>query len=226
MAQIDKNTVKAENQLGNLNKITFENKNCGGKKILFVGNSITRHAPKSDIGWFNDWGMAASSKDKDYVHVLENMILKTNPDAEFCICQLAEWERSYKTGDMLLDSFNTAREFNADIIVIRLIENCPHNDFDHETFSEQYGKMIGYLNKSGKAEIVVTTGFWKHPADTTISQFAAENGFDCVYLGELGEKSEMRADGLFKHSGVAAHPGDKGMENIAMMIYEKLKKHL
>ena len=45
MAQIDKNTVKAENQLGNLNKITFENENCGGKKILFVGNSITRHAP-------------------------------------------------------------------------------------------------------------------------------------------------------------------------------------
>ena len=31
----------------------------GNPKILFVGNSITKHAPKADINWLNDCGMAA-----------------------------------------------------------------------------------------------------------------------------------------------------------------------
>lgn len=40
----------------------------GNPKILFVGNSITKHAPKADINWLNDCGMAASQTDKDYAY--------------------------------------------------------------------------------------------------------------------------------------------------------------
>ena len=159
MAQIDKNTVKADNQLGKRTYITFENENNGGIRVLFVGNSITRHAPKEEIGWLNDWGMAASSKDKDYVHVLEAKILKIKPDAEFCITQAAGWETVYKNGDEKLEDYAQARDFDADIIVIRLIENCPHKDFESNAFEIQYRKFVEYFNKSGKASIVVTTGF-------------------------------------------------------------------
>ena len=35
------------------------------QKILFVGNSITSHGPKADIDWRGNWGMAATSLDKD-----------------------------------------------------------------------------------------------------------------------------------------------------------------
>ena len=64
----DKNTVSAENQLKQNSCVTFFGD--GNLKILFVGNSITRHGVLEEIGWLNDHGMAASSIDKDYVHLV------------------------------------------------------------------------------------------------------------------------------------------------------------
>ena len=46
----------------------------GVRKILFVGNSITRHGPNPAIGWTNNWGMAASAEAKDYVHVVQSAV--------------------------------------------------------------------------------------------------------------------------------------------------------
>ena len=45
-----------------------------GPRVLFVGNSITLHGPRPQIGWTNNWGMAASARDKDYVHLLQKKI--------------------------------------------------------------------------------------------------------------------------------------------------------
>ena len=59
-----------------------------------------------------------------------------------------------------------------------------------------------------------------------ILQIAEENGWDFIYLGDLGERADMRADGLFGHSGVAHHPGDKGMEEIATRIWERMQHFL
>ena len=61
-----------------------------GKKILFIGNSITKHRPKPEIGWENDCGMAASSLENDYVHQLMSKIRTVDSGASFAI-QVA-WE--------------------------------------------------------------------------------------------------------------------------------------
>lgn len=96
--QIAKNTVKATNQLKESEYISFENPQGKGMRVLFVGNSITRHGIAHDIGWHDDWGMAASAKEKDYVHRLMKKIDNVKDDAAYCICQVASWERGYRQG--------------------------------------------------------------------------------------------------------------------------------
>ena len=102
------------------------------------------------------------------------------------------------------------------------MENCPASGFDAAVFHDAYCRLLNFLDKSGDAKFLLTTSFWKHPADDTIRNLATE--FDCplVELGDLGERDDMMAIGLFAHDGVARHPGDKGMQTIADRIIEKL----
>lgn len=224
MAQMDKNTVKSENQLSGLKNITFENEEGKGVRVLFVGNSITRHGVKEDIGWFNDWGMAASSKENDYVHLTKEKALESDKNATFCICQGAEWERGY-LGEFDYSYFEPARNFGAEIVVMRLIENCRRDEFEPSKFKEEYKKLVDYLN-SKNGRVIITSGFWKHPGDGILEEISKETGADFVYLGDLGEDSAMRADGLFEHSGVAHHPGDEGMKQISNRIFDVMKKYI
>ena len=43
-------------------------------RVLFWGASITKHGPSEALGWTGNWGMAASSEDKDYVHQMVTML--------------------------------------------------------------------------------------------------------------------------------------------------------
>lgn len=225
--QIRKNTVKAENQLKETEYVTFENPQGMGVRVMFVGNSITLHGVAHDIGWHHRWGMAASAKDKDYVHRLMSKIDMVKEDAAYCICQVASWERGYMGGtEKMYPFFESARAFHADIIVLRFIENCPMDGFDAEIFQSELGKLLAYLNPAGTEKTIITTGFWRHCGDEAIRRFAQVHGIPLAELGDLGEKDEMKAIGLFEHEGVANHPGDLGMQYIAGRIYEKLEEYL
>ena len=223
-AQMEKNTVSAHGQLAESNFIKFDFPNDRGARVMFVGNSITLHGIRPNIGWYNEWGMAASKKELDYVHILESDIKKLDPNASFCICQVSEWEQSYKEGRAVLPKYKAARDFGADLIIFRFIENVPKNEYESNTFLRELDALVNYLNGSGKAKFIITTGFWKHPGDNDVKAYAKEKGIVCVELGDLGELDEMKAIGLFSHKGVANHPGDKGMRAIADRIMKALEK--
>ena len=218
---INQNTVKADNQLKKNNSVTFEGD--GKLKIMFVGNSITRHGVLEEIGWHWDFGMAASCKEKDYVHLLIKEIDK-NTSAQYCICQASRWEQNYTNpDDELLSIYEDARDFGADIIIMRIVENC-YKQFEPECFRKNYINFINYLN-TNNAKIILTSGFWAHKeADRTIEEISKEMSLPFVYLGDLGENPEMRAIGKFSHEGVQYHPGDLGMENIANRIFREIEK--
>ena len=224
--QMEKNTVDSEKQLKKSQFVTYINPEGKGKRVVFAGNSITLHGIKEDIGWFNEWGMAASALDKDYVHRMIAMINEVEEDCAYCICQVAEWERNYKTGSDVHNLFEAARDFGADIIVMRFAENCPGKDFESDLFKKELDLFLKYLSGNKDVKIVISTPFWYHPADDAIMEYANEKELPIVKLGDLGEKDEMKALGLFEHEGVANHPGDFGMETIAKRLFEKIKEVL
>ena len=222
-AQLKKNTVDSKNQLPESGVVRFMNQGGSGEKVMFVGNSITLHSPRPEIGWNFEHGMAASCTENDYVHILADKITEVIPDSSFCICQVAEWERKYKEGETIHHLFENAGKFDADIIVVRFLENCPHQDFEPAVFKKNMISLLEFLNQSKKAKFVFTTSFFQHPGNEIMEEYAKETGSPFVYISDLGERDDMKAIGLFEHSGVANHPGDLGMKTIAERIFDKLK---
>ncbi len=220
MQEINENTVAVSYQVKLAERVCFYNPEGTGLRVMFAGNSITHHMPAPGIGWYSDWGMSASAPEKDYVHLCMAEINRSNPDAAYCICRAGRWEQNWKTGESVFNEYQAARDFNADVIIVRFVENCA-KDGDPAHFMEQYGKYVDFINGTGKAKVIVTTSFWAHPMDDTIRAYAEKNGYPLVELGDLGKNPEMKAYGLFEHKGVASHPGDLGMAHIAKRIMEK-----
>jgi len=218
--------VDPTKQLKNNDVVEFEHLEGTGLRVLFVGNSITLHGVAPHIGWHWRWGMAATVKEKDYVHLCMGHILEKHPDAAFGICQVSRWERNYKTGSETFPEYENAREFDPDVIIIKLSANCPHEDFDEALFYDRFAELISYLSKSGKAKALVCTGFYKHPAEPAILRYAADTKQPLVILSDLGDMPEMQALGRFEHPGVSIHPGDLGMETIAGRICDVFDREL
>ncbi|MBQ4086816.1 MAG: SGNH/GDSL hydrolase family protein [Clostridia bacterium] len=223
MSRIEENTVSSAHQTEKKGPVFFLKTEGEGQKILFVGNSITLHLPKPDIGWYGSWGMAASCAEKDYVHMVMEKQLETDAKSRFAVCHVSDWERGYRTGESFFNAFLPAREFGADVIIMRCVENCPHDErFNGALFRQKYQELIDYLNPEGKAKVILTTGFWRHVGNQDIRAVAKERGYALVELEQLGEDDSMMAIGLFEHRGVSIHPGDKGMAAIAEKILQML----
>lgn len=221
---INDNTVSSENQLPTDKYATFLGNPNAKKRILIVGNSITRHDVKPDIGWHGDWGMAASAEEKDYVHLLAKRIFEKE-DALVMVYQLALWERGYTEADAFTLA-KTAHDFKADTVIFRLGENIksPTDANGRALLAKAMADLISYICPKD-AKIVFTTCFWKHGVvDEVIREFAAQMDMPLAELGDLGDDDRFMAIGLFEHNGVAHHPGDLGMQAISDRIFEELEK--
>ncbi len=78
-------------------------------RVLFLGNSITRHGVLEKIGWNLDCGMAASALEKDYVHLVANGLAQlSGKKPEILTANVADFER----GDHL-DGFELIAQLRA-----------------------------------------------------------------------------------------------------------------
>lgn len=208
------NTVPAENQMINAQDVSFLGRKEASLKILIVGNSITRHGPKAEIGWYYDWGMAASAPENDYVHRLYAMLTAQGRDVCMYVRQAAYWERNFKD-PACLSAFEAERAFSADVVIFRLGENVAEADVPF--FAPAIRDFVRFLCPD-EGRLIFTTCFWKHPGrDDAIRSVAESLHFPCADIACTEER--MMAIGQFEHKGVAGHPSDFGMEMIAKQIF-------
>ena len=193
-------------------------------RILFLGNSVTLHGPKEDIGWSGNWGMAASTREKDYVHLLEKRVddaLRGQPGAHaaYCIAQGSVWERDI-TMLQYDDAFKAVRDFRPDIITCALGANTPREIFERGRFMDGLAGLLRYLaGGDDLRRVLVCSNFWQEtaemPKNSALREMARKNGCAYVDLSDVLLDERNRAAGLFWHEGVANHPGDLGMQAIA-----------
>ena len=222
-SELEKNTVEARKQLAENSYIRFTNPDGKGKRVIFMGNSITLHGIKEDIGWFNEWGMAASSRENDFVHLCMKMINEKYPDAYFCVVQAAGWEREYNEYNVR-EKYALAGEFNPDVIITRLSENIQVDYLEKNPLVPAMEKFQKFLSGDSEPKLIVTSNVFNNKLkDGFLKEYAEKNGVEYVYMNDYMEDKENLAN-EYEHEGVRIHPGDKGMKFIADRIMEKFNE--
>lgn len=199
------------------------------KKVLFLGNSITKHGPKADIDWSGNWGMAASAEAKDYVHVFTKALSeKQGSTPEILVKNIADFERTHQGYDFAA-KLKEAIDFQADLIVLAIGENVPALKTEEEAvaFASSVLKLLRTVSGARKPVILVRSCFWAVPAkDSCLKLACNEVGGIFVDISSLSADKSLygRAEREFKHAGVANHPGDKGMAAIADALMKALAR--
>ena len=193
------------------------------RRILFLGNSITLHGPKADIGWAGNWGMAASSEAKDYVHLVTGAIAQhTGSMPEMMIRNIADFERNYADYDVesqMKDFF----AFDPDLVVLAIGENVPAlgSEDAKAQFKAGVMKTLGCALAKRHPLVVVRSSFWADPAKDEVLRIACQEA-DAIFVdaGPLGceEANMARSERSFANDGVGSHPGDRGMKALADAI--------
>lgn len=194
---------------GDSNPVT----NTGFKNILILGNSITYQVPVPALGWNGAWGMAASTLEKDYAHLLKNHI---GVDKNYIIDFVNYFEVDPASYDF--SKADIYRSFKADLIIIKLGENVSGGNDD--VFISKYEQLIDYVNNNN-AKIVVVNSYWDRPLNAQIKSMAEKRNWVFIDISKLQLDPNNNATS-FTDPSVAAHPGDAGMQKIADAIIRVL----
>ncbi|MBP9134889.1 MAG: hypothetical protein KBF75_12720 [Saprospiraceae bacterium] len=189
-------------------------------KVLILGNSIVEHGPLPSIGWYGEWGMAATSKEKDFVHVLMDTLSKVRKNIEwdYQYYNIAYWERDFN-----YEFPQEQLSYKPDLLIIRLGENVIEEYGKNNDYKTALNLMINKF-KTQNSKVLVTSNFWPNTfKDGVQKSVALENKYSFVDLSDLDKDKKNQSLGKFENSSVAIHPSDFGMRNIAIRILKQIK---
>jgi len=214
-------------------------KDTGSYSVLCIGNSITKHPMIPDF-WWGDWGMAATTVNTDYVHLLKAYLSQKHSNVTVEPVSMVGWERNvWSRADQcpVLDPYLATQP---DVVVIELGENCT----ELGNFLFDYVYLINYVKwKSPGSKIVLVgtiTTTWCDPSVEYYKQYAYHickyAGYDIAYvdtseimnnpaglsyIGELVAGWDFQWHAI-NNISVALHPNDYVMDFIARGINSKI----
>jgi hypothetical protein len=212
--------------LGLISGCVFETRRQG-PAILFMGNSITRNVPVPELGWTGDWGMAATSRDKDYAHQTIRLLKERGMDAEL---HLAERDCPECDGslDEQIRNMDQVRRLRPRYVVVQLSEHSFDIELRSGKMTDQYRRLLQGLKDEGVPHVYCVSAWGEKDIE----------GPHAVGIGlalrdfpeyEFVDITKAAADtlnygdpALFSDAGVLWHPGDAGMLRIAEAVSEAI----
>jgi hypothetical protein len=192
------------------------------KTVVVLGNSIVLHSPSPEIGWYGDWGMAASVIDSDFVHLLIRDIHEKDTSVVIKFLNIADFERGFDSYNMsILDSLR-----NPGMLIMKISENVNDKKALQDNFISYYDKLVKYIAPEDQSVKVIVDGFWvNRNVNKLIEEYAIKNNLLFVTTTSLSKDYINTAKGKFNHDGVAAHPSDEGMRKIEQRIWNCIKDY-
>ncbi|KEO73528.1 SGNH/GDSL hydrolase family protein [Anditalea andensis] len=191
-------------------------------RVLILGNSITHHLPAPEIGWYGNWGMAASAADRDYVAILSDSLRNNYPEVEVTIKTMVDFETGFWEYDY--DKLAEIDGIDPDILIWRLAENITQTDFNTFDLEGPVARVVSLIENKPQMRVIMTTSFWgPETVNNELKKIASKNNWELVDLYPLAFASKYRAIGYFENESVAIHPGDLGMLEIANRIFAQIK---
>lgn len=193
------------------NTSEFEKKDL---RVLILGNSILKHPPSPNLGWSGDWGMAATSPDRDFLHLYNKLLIESNKynDVSIDFKNISIWENDFNYNIKQDLDIST---YSYDLLIIRLGENVSNKD--------EYYLALDYvikLFKNEKTKVIITGIIWEDDKKENIhQQLAIDNQYKFISFASFRSQPENYSWGIYENSAVAAHPSDFGMENISNLLY-------
>jgi len=183
------------------------------EKILFVGNSITKHGPADQLGWTGNWGMAASSEEKDYVHLFATRIAQSQGGK---MPELMIGGGGGGRLDQKMTVLENFTKFGADLAVVQLGEN--DKEKTGSAFQQPYEKIIQAIKEGNPKARILCLGVWTSPDGNAVKDAMIREAcqkFGATFVDMTAENADpvnqAGSEKRFTHAGVNWHPGDKGM---------------
>jgi hypothetical protein len=202
------------------------------KKVSVFGNSFDVHPIMAGL-WWSLCGMAATRKEKDWVHQLMEKLMSKGVLATISPCSIAEningnegWELNAANFDY--SRINPYLQPDTELVIIRIGENNPNTS----TLTEDTKTLINYIRgKVPNVPIIFGGVFLTHQAKQAKLKAAVDSFGNIPFIDFQDlDKAEYKSaigtlvlgdDGVWHeitHAGVANHAGDAGMEAMAERI--------
>ncbi|HBE02073.1 MAG: hypothetical protein A2096_14540 [Spirochaetes bacterium GWF1_41_5] len=192
------------------------------KKMLVLGDSITQHGPKESLGWTGQWGMAASSESKDYVHLLYSKISASQKIKPELILNGV----GGGTIDKTIASLPAIIAHAADFVIIQLGEN--DRVLTEDGFEKPYERLIASVKQANSSARVYCCGTWKSvpQKDEIIKSACQRQGAVFVDIKDVyaDPSASAASEKRYTNSGVNWHPGDKGMQGYANVLWKAMQE--
>ncbi len=211
-------------------------------KILFVGNSITRHGFNADtiknLKWDHIAGMAATREEKDYAHTLAALIQESMPSRKVTMDFTSLIPGGNGSADERLAPVKPFASGKYDLVIIQ------HGEHEQQAkgvdaLKGTYEKLVSMFSGSSQ-QIVICVGVWSPPwgkgapggsysgwseiVQDAMRQIAGSHGFPFVSVEDLA--MDPANHGWGGQDGVRWHPNDRGHQGYANKIFEAFKSEL